>query len=189
MGKKLPTEDRRVSRTKEIVLSAALEILISEGHEGVTPLAISEKTGVARSTIYRHWPTKYDILFECMSFKTPALEVYDTGEIRADLILQLTHLRMMLERSPISPIFGTLIERTERDPEFAAMHAEYERRGTDRLLEVLKNAVSRGDLRPDVDLDTAAASLGGPLFYLRLMARQPISDHFIAETVDRFLVQ
>lgn len=187
MGKKPPSEDRRVSRTKEIVLTAALEILISEGHEGVTPLAISEKTGVARTTVYRHWPTKHDILFDCMSFKTPVLEVYDTGDIRSDLIQQLSHLRIMLERSPISPIFGTLIERTERDPDFALMHAEYERRGTERLLDVLKNAVSRGELRPDVDVATAAASLGGPLFYLRLMARQPITDDFIAETVDRFL--
>lgn len=187
MAEKPSSEDRRISRTREVVLGAAFELLVTEGHQAVTPLAISEKTGVARTTVYRHWPQQSDLLFDCMSFRTPALEVYDSGDIRADLVLQLTYLRDMLERSPIAPILATLMERTERDPEFAEMHAEYERKGTDRLVQVLKGAVGRGDLRADIDLATASATLGGPLFYLRFNARVPISDVFIEETVDRFL--
>lgn len=181
------TEDRRVSRTREVVLGAAFELLVTEGHQAVTPLAISEKTGVARTTVYRHWPHQSDLLFDCMSFRTPELEAYDSGDIRADLILQLTYLRDMLERSPIGPILATLMERNERDAEFAGMHAEYERKGTERLVEILKSAVERGDLRPDIDMATVSATLGGPLFYLRFNARVPISDLFIEETVDRFL--
>lgn len=189
MAEKPSTEDRRISRTREVVLGAAFELLVNEGHQAVTPLAISEKTGVARTTVYRHWPQQSDLLFDCMSFRTPALEVYDSGDIRADLVLQLTYLRDMLEDSPIAPILATLIERTEHDPEFADLHAEYERKGTERLVEVLKSAVDRGDLRADIDLDTASATLGGPLFYLRFNARTPITNVFIEETVDRFLTR
>ena len=48
--------------TTATVLTAALELLLSEGVGALTAQRLHQVTGVSRSTIYRHWPTPNDVL-------------------------------------------------------------------------------------------------------------------------------
>ena len=54
------------------VLDAATHILAEEGHEGFTVDAVVARSGVAKTTIYRHWPTKIDLLID--AFQEPAID-------------------------------------------------------------------------------------------------------------------
>jgi AcrR family transcriptional regulator len=54
--------DPRVARTRARVLAAAWEVLAEVGFERVTIELVSERSGVARSTMYRHWQTREEIL-------------------------------------------------------------------------------------------------------------------------------
>lgn len=60
-------EDPRVVRTHARVLSAAWEVLAEVGFDRVTIELISERSGVARSTMYRHWATREEILSHAFS--------------------------------------------------------------------------------------------------------------------------
>jgi len=48
--------DPRVVRTRRDVLAAAREVLLEEGWEGVTVSRVADRSGYARTTLYRHWP-------------------------------------------------------------------------------------------------------------------------------------
>jgi len=48
--------DPRLAETQRVVKEATLELIAELGFEGTTIELISERSGVARSTIYRHWP-------------------------------------------------------------------------------------------------------------------------------------
>ncbi|HEX9238215.1 MAG TPA: helix-turn-helix domain-containing protein, partial [Xanthobacteraceae bacterium] len=48
--------DRRVSRSKQSVLAATFELLSEAGLAGVSVDAVAERSSVAKTTIYRHWP-------------------------------------------------------------------------------------------------------------------------------------
>lgn len=52
--KRTAGENPRTTRIREIVFRAAVSLLLDEGAEAVTALRVSEHTGIARSTIYRH---------------------------------------------------------------------------------------------------------------------------------------
>ena len=54
--------DPRIARTRGRVLGAAWELLNEVGFDGVTVELVSERSGVARSTLYRHWRSMPELL-------------------------------------------------------------------------------------------------------------------------------
>ena len=48
-------ENPRTTRVRDVILDAAIDLLIREGAGSLTAVRIAAETGVARTTIYRHW--------------------------------------------------------------------------------------------------------------------------------------
>ena len=53
--------DPRIERTRRVVLDAALSLLIERGYGELTIEAVAAESGVAKSTIYRHWPSRVEL--------------------------------------------------------------------------------------------------------------------------------
>ncbi|MFC2153638.1 TetR/AcrR family transcriptional regulator, partial [Actinomycetota bacterium] len=58
--------DPRIERTRTVVMRTAIDIVAERGFQGASIDAIAQRSGVARSTIYRHWPDKSDLLLEAI---------------------------------------------------------------------------------------------------------------------------
>ncbi|HYA68777.1 MAG TPA: helix-turn-helix domain-containing protein, partial [Acidimicrobiales bacterium] len=56
-----------MERTRQAVLAAASAILEEQGWEAVTHVAVSERSGVGRTTLYRHWPDATALLIEVIA--------------------------------------------------------------------------------------------------------------------------
>jgi AcrR family transcriptional regulator len=54
--------DPRVARTRAAVLNAGIDLLAERGYPGFTIDAIVARTGIAKTTIYRHWPSRDSLL-------------------------------------------------------------------------------------------------------------------------------
>lgn len=116
------SEDPRIAHTRKVVLAAAIDLLKSEGHEAVTPLRIAEHTGIARTTIYRHWPERRDLIADAIEEHKPDWGFESSGDLSADLTVYLGKVVARLTSGPLPQFFVTLIERAEHDPDFADMH-------------------------------------------------------------------
>src|SRR5262249_31881623 len=55
---------RRSDRARVAVLNAADDLLVERGYAGVTIEGIAARAGVAKQTIYRWWPSKFEILMD-----------------------------------------------------------------------------------------------------------------------------
>ena len=55
-------DDPRLERTRQKVLEAALAELAEAGYGGFTVDSVALRSGVARSTIYRHWADRLNWL-------------------------------------------------------------------------------------------------------------------------------
>ncbi|UCG40256.1 MAG: helix-turn-helix transcriptional regulator, partial [Acidimicrobiia bacterium] len=75
-----PPVDPRIERTKTVVLQAAFAVIGELGFGGATIDAIAQRSGVARSTIYRHWPDRADLLIESMAHMVGSVESVTTGD-------------------------------------------------------------------------------------------------------------
>src|SRR3954462_7418392 len=131
--------DPRIARTRAVVLDAATHILAEEGHEGFTVDAVVARSGVAKTTIYRHWPTKIDLLIDAVKCFHEDMPTPDTGTFLAAPVALLTHLPHApadLAGAAWSRSMPGLIQRAEHDPDLARQHAAVVRAKSSALREV-----------------------------------------------------
>ena len=55
-------EDRRIQRTRALLLSALLDLIVERGYEEVTVQDIVDRANVGRSTFYKHFLDKRELL-------------------------------------------------------------------------------------------------------------------------------
>ena len=60
-------EDPRVTRTRNLILGAFMELLPEKGFQSVSVQDITEKAGINRATFYAHFPDKYALLDHSIS--------------------------------------------------------------------------------------------------------------------------
>jgi AcrR family transcriptional regulator len=164
-----PTEDRRIKRSKEAVLLAARSLLVERGVAATTIESIAERSGVAKTTIYRHWRGKGEIVLDLIQEMQGPLGLPDSGTLEGDLTALALGLARGLRDSEWSAILPSLIDAAERDPELASLHRRFSSDRHDALRRIVRRARSRGEIRGDVTDEDILELIAGPLFYRRLI--------------------
>jgi AcrR family transcriptional regulator len=183
-------ENPRTTRVRRIVLDGAAELLIEEGHRAVTPHQVSKATGVARSTIYRHWPDPVSLLLDAIdSVLAPDHAVSTVGDIHVDLTSALESLRLRLNKRPFRAMFAALLDHATRSPRFVPAQRRFVSGVTAPLRSIIAEAIDDGRLAHSLVPDEAVAQLGGPIFHQHVMLLARISDDLITRTVDAFVLQ
>lgn len=75
------SEDLRVRRTRKLLKKALVELTIEKGFAEVTVRDLTERAMVNRSTFYRHYEDKYDLLSEHIA---EVIELLDSQEDKLD---------------------------------------------------------------------------------------------------------
>ncbi|MBV9230123.1 MAG: TetR/AcrR family transcriptional regulator, partial [Chloroflexi bacterium] len=73
------SEDLRVRRTRKLLQQAFIDLTVEKGFAALTVRDITERAMVNRSTFYRHYLDKYDLLEQYMN------EIYELTGDRTDL--------------------------------------------------------------------------------------------------------
>ena len=68
-----PEMDARVARTRETVMQAAMELLVEGGPGGLTVDAVVARSGVAKSTVYRHWADRDALVADVFNVCAPQM--------------------------------------------------------------------------------------------------------------------
>jgi AcrR family transcriptional regulator len=169
------------------VLEAARRLLVEEGADAVTALRVSEATGIARTTIYRHWPDREELLRDTIALEETEPQVELTGNTRADLIALLTFMGEQIGKRRGARMMAVALDRSGLRGEAGGPHREMVSRRMDPLRAVIAAGVDSGDLPAALDVDGAVARLAGPPFFRAVLLRQPISAEFVTAVVDDFL--
>lgn len=182
------TTDPRVERSRAAVLDAAVDVLLEGGVPAVTVEAIVERSGVARSTIYRHWATRKDLLAAALDQLMPGpVAPPPDGPLRERLLTLLELHVAHLTNAPWAAAIPTLLEATSRDPELAGVRERLRDQHRGPVRRTLAQAVTDGELPPDTDVEEAISQLAGPIFFRHLISREPVDRAFAHRLVDLFL--
>jgi AcrR family transcriptional regulator len=181
------TEGRRThgrsARVVEEVLKATLEEIGRSGYEALRMEDVASRSGVNKTTIYRRWPTKLDLVSAAMRHLAPPPEPPETGSVRSDL---LTLLRELVRRaeSPIGRGILRMMSNEGTHPEVGlvkrAVAADHVRT---RSL-VIERAIERGELPPDTDIDLVVELTFAPVTRRIMHALAAADDDFIEAAVD-----
>ncbi len=183
------TDDPRVERTRAAVIKAAAELLMAGGPDAVTHARVAAEANVSRTTVYKHWPTRPDLLRSTIeelgkSVPSPANLI---GDLRTDLGYLLGGLAEHLRDEPHARLIGMMMARAPSDDAVAAVRDEMVD-DVERIFdEVIATAVAGNELRDDLDSELALASIVGSLLFIRFMAGSTIDDHTVSRVIDEFV--
>jgi AcrR family transcriptional regulator len=175
--------DARIRRSRERVLGTAFDLLGESGVSGFSVDEVARRSGVAKTTIYRHWPSREALVLEACAGMSGELKIPDSGSVEADLVSLLATIGGLLTTARWSSVVPSMVDVAERDQGFADLHATIQRGHAAPLRDVLDRAAQRGDIPADTDRSFVVSALMGPLYYRRWFVRQPIDQQFVADLV------
>jgi AcrR family transcriptional regulator len=178
----------RSEQAEQAIIDAALELFGERGVEGVCVEAVAARAGVGKATIYRRWPSKEELLLAALgSLKSP-LPDPDTGSARDDLVQLLDVMTKDSADPRYMRQFAMLHGEGEAYPKLMERYAKTviePRREVIRA--VLRRGISRGELRPDLNLDIAMLTLTGAVMARGKHDATPAEPGFAAKVVDELL--
>jgi AcrR family transcriptional regulator len=181
---KLPGRPR-CEETRSAILRAAYELLESGGLVAFTMEAVAERSGAAKTTIYRWWPNKGALAMESLLGMAETQSPFpETDSARADLHAHL-HLFAKSLRGRAGKLLRGIVAEAQRDPAtrdaFIRSYMAPRRLAARRLLE---RGMARGEFRPGLDIEGVCDALYG-FFYLRLLfGHGPMDDAAVDQALD-----
>lgn len=184
----IPSVDPRVARTRHAVLTTAREVLLDEGWEGVTLGRVAERSGYARTTLYRHWPQRLDLLRDLIREEARLAHTTPTGNLRDDLVAELEAFRVAVSSTGLGRVMIAIGQQARDDAELADLNRSMRSEGARVLDEIVVDAVAAGALPRGVRADAAVAQLVGPVLFRYLFEDDHALDvEYVESVVDWFL--
>jgi AcrR family transcriptional regulator len=176
--------DKRVERSKAAVLAETYRQLSQSGLAGVSIDEVSRASGVSKTTIYRHWPSRAALLIDACSKLSTAHSIPDTGSLRGDVHEIATHLAAQLGTATWCSVYPSIIDAAERDPEIAAMQAGWHTTHMAPFQVVIARAKDRAEMPEESSAADLIAATIGPLFYRRWFSKELIDERFVNAIVN-----
>lgn len=179
----------RDERIDTEITSAALEELSEGGFERFTVEAVAARAGVAKTTVYRRFPTREDLVLGALLRLNDDLPAPPPpGPVRERLIAVLQAVRSRATNSSRGRLLMQSVGEGLHSPELAEMvHARVLAPRRQVLRDVIADGIASGELRSDLDPDALIPVLVGPMFYLgawKCVASAPkVSVEAIVDTV------
>ncbi|HEX4279777.1 MAG TPA: TetR/AcrR family transcriptional regulator [Solirubrobacteraceae bacterium] len=182
--------DPRIERSRMVILEAAVEELAAEGYGGVTIESVAARAGVGKSTIYRHWRDKLDLIADAFeTFHEQMVPDLSDRSAREAVELLIGHVAEVVVDSTFSRCIPALIEGAERDSRVREFHHRYSVERRQALVDLIARGVNDGEFRAGLDPELATVALLGVLFYRRLMTGEPFDPASAGELVALVLGQ
>jgi AcrR family transcriptional regulator len=170
------------------VVRAATDLLVEGGPNAVTVDAIVASSGVAKSTIYRHWESRDAILVSVIESCAPAIPVPDLDADVVDAMREVVHAMADALNDPEwARVLPALLMLKNHESGIAAMNDRLEHEQEMALNTLLTRAAAEGVLRADLETQEAVTMLVGPLLFAHLTDSVKLDRAFVDRTVDNFL--
>lgn len=179
----------RSARARQRVLDATAELVAEVGVERTTIDEVAARSGVAKTTIYRHFATKQVLVVEAVHACTQLPIITNSGSLRQDLISCFSGMTKASYEGRLGDMMLSLMDAAQRDPELGRLVWAQTDQRRRLVATVIERAVARGDLPADVDVDLLVTLLSGPLVYTKLVRRQRVTDELVATVVDSVLAR
>jgi len=180
------TTTPRGARSEQAILDATRELLAEGGVRRLTVEGVAARSGVAKTTIYRHYRGKHELaLAVLIDMVEQVVSTPDLGDTRAELVAFVDAAVSILGSTLMGRVMQGLVSDLAADPGLAT--AFQERVVAMRIAEadrLLARGIERGDLRADTDVELAHELLFGPVYYRLLLSGAPLDDALAGRVVD-----
>ena len=176
------------AETADTVLTAAFQLLVNEGITALTPSRLHQETGVARTTIYRHWPEASDLVADLLAGATRRDDLGSyTGDLEHDLRVAVGTLTFRFANRPLRAMLGALVGIDRHSEHAASVGQEYVEGLLAPIREVVVAGVDSGAIVPDASVAEMVAELAGPLMLRHVFLGEQLPEDQVEAAIVRFL--
>lgn len=170
------SETEKTSRRKQCILQAVTDALAESDYRSMTIEDIAARAGVGKSTIYRWWKHKSDLVFDAFKAHTASVFELDLSKsLEFNLNQQLLKLSRALNQHVGRALLVVLAEHREAAGEFFKQYLLPRREATRELIQL---AIQRGEIRADYPFELMLDMLYGPIHYqIIFFNTQPDEDY------------
>ncbi|MGN6106717.1 MAG: TetR/AcrR family transcriptional regulator [Kofleriaceae bacterium] len=165
------------------ILAATLAQLGERGLEGLSVEQVAIAANVNKTSIYRRWPTRAELVVAALADGAIPREVVETGDLRADLI-RLLHAKARQVATPRGRRIALALLSIDEPAEAVATLRELRYRIP---VAVLDQAVARGALPRGIDTAFYAELLYAPILQRALMLDESLGERYVERLVDHVL--
>jgi len=164
-------------RVRRDVYEAVRELLVESGYAGLRLDDVAELAGVHKSTLYRQWATKAQLVRDVLNASLVAhYPRPDEGSWAADIDALCGEL-VRLFRSPTTIAF-IRTRAVADDPELIQGLHELADRDMRFVREPFERAIARGEIDPGLSVETLVEMLISPFLVRVALTRLPVDDAF-----------
>jgi AcrR family transcriptional regulator len=174
----------RSEEARRKALAAATELIAERGVGNLTIEEVAHRSGVAKTTIYRHWPERTGLVLDTVRCCFGEVPTPDTGTLRGDLDAYFGGMVMTDLSGTVGTLMPSLVEAAGRDPEIELLLDKVSQERQKPILDIVERAQARGELPADLDPRVVVGTIVGPIVFRKLIWRQPLDAAYLRGCLD-----
>ncbi|MFD4402113.1 TetR/AcrR family transcriptional regulator [Nocardia sp. NPDC058499] len=175
-------------RRADAIFTATLELLADNGYDGLTMEAVAVRAEVNKTTLYRWWKSKDDVLAAALTDSDLlAFDVPDTGSLRGDLLETSRSIHKLLTDPATAPIAAAVLAAAPRRPALAAIGRTFFADRAEREHPIFRRAFDRGELPEHADPRSIMDMLAGAIWFRLFLRAEEMREKDLSAAVDLVL--
>jgi AcrR family transcriptional regulator len=170
------------------ILDTTLRLLVEQGYDAMSIEGVAAAAGVGKTTIYRRYPSKRELVVAAVSSLASAFELPpSSGSVRDDLLAFMRQSYGVFRTGLPFAMLGTLLVKERDDPALMELfRRQIIRPRMEVLGHLLRQGIEHGELRPDIPIDVTIQMFVGAVF-ARHVSGWPEDDEWMETLVDTLL--
>ncbi|MFI8827860.1 TetR/AcrR family transcriptional regulator [Streptomyces sp. NPDC053431] len=178
----------RSAEADTAILEATRAALVELGWSKLTMGDVATRAGVAKTTLYRRWNNKNELVVDAVAVLFDELELPDLGSLQADIENVVLQFAALLERPETkTALMAVVAESTRDEPLRRRIRASIVDRQKRLVLDGRQRAQERGELPDERDPATVEAVddlifdvVAGAVVHRALVSAEPVDAAWVA---------
>ncbi len=169
------------------MLDTTVTLMVERGIHALNIDGIAEHSGVAKTTIYRHWSSREAIILDALSSLLAPETQGPTGTPIEQIHSLAWWFAEKIGTAPWSVLFPDLIALARRSERMRNVYEDFMRLRRQPVAEVIARAITAENI--DADADVVALMILGAITYRQLVLLAAPDEGFVRQVVTAALQQ
>ena len=174
----------RSEEARRKALAAAGDLIIERGVGALSIEEVASRSGVAKTTIYRHWPERASLIIDTVRSTFEHVGTPDTGSLRGDFEAYFNGMVRADLSGRIGQLMPCIIDAASRDVEISTLLERIKDEREAPIRTIVERAQARGELPADLDLRVVVGTIVGPIVFRKIVQRLPIDEEYVHACLD-----
>jgi AcrR family transcriptional regulator len=169
----------RSIQSHQAMLQATLELLAEVGFDAMSIEAIAARAGVGKTTIYRRYASKEELVADAIESVREEVVIPDTGNLQGDLDALIQNAAQITLNPLGRQTVAMIISSASSNTQFAQIYwTKYLQPRRKTFAIVLERAKARNEIPTDLDSDLVFDTMSAIMLYALIF--QPTSESWTA---------